>query len=155
MAAVNVLAMDAGQTGVRARIVSAGNKISEIQCAGVLSDRPVVPQLAAIVSQVEIPTNTVLAVGSSGLADDVKAADLLALVQKFGITKVLLTHDSVTSYLGALGDEPGAVVASGTGVVTLALGEKSMTRVDGWGYILGDAGSGFWIGRAGFDAVLR
>ena len=66
-----------------------------------------------------------------------------------------MAHDSVTSYLGALGDERGVVVASGTGVVTLAVGEKSVARVDGWGNLLGDAGSGYWIGRAALEAVMR
>jgi N-acetylglucosamine kinase-like BadF-type ATPase len=47
------------------------------------------------------------------------------------------------------------VVASGTGVVTLAVGRTELARVDGWGYLLGDAGSGYWLGRAGLDAVMR
>ncbi len=47
------------------------------------------------------------------------------------------------------------VVASGTGVVTLAVGEKKVARVDGWGNLLGDAGSGYWIGRAALEAVMR
>jgi glucosamine kinase len=33
-------------------------------------------------------------------------------------------------------------------------GER-MVKVDGWGSLLGDAGSGFAIGRAGLDAALR
>ena len=72
-----------------------------------------------------------------------------------GVSRVLMAHDSVTSYLGALGDERGVVVASGTGVVTLAVGEKAVARVDGWGNLLGDAGSGYWIGRAALEAVMR
>ena len=28
-------------------------------------------------------------------------------------------------------------------------------KVDGWGALLGDGGSGFWIGRAGLDRALR
>ncbi len=27
--------------------------------------------------------------------------------------------------------------------------------MDGWGYLIGDAGSGFWIGRAGMEAAMR
>jgi glucosamine kinase len=39
--------------------------------------------------------------------------------------------------------------------VTLAVGPAGAARVDGWGYLMGDAGSGFWIGRAALDAVMR
>ncbi|MDF2579939.1 MAG: hypothetical protein K0S49_1518, partial [Microbacterium sp.] len=68
---------------------------------------------------------------------------------------VVLAHDSTTSFLGALGDRRGAVVAAGTGVVTLAVGAETTARVDGWGWIMGDAGSGYWIGREALDAVMR
>jgi N-acetylglucosamine kinase-like BadF-type ATPase len=68
---------------------------------------------------------------------------------------VLLAHDSVTSYLGTLGDQHGVVVASGTGSIILAVGPAGVARVDGWGYLMGDAGSGYWLGRAALDAVMR
>lgn len=152
---MKVIAMDAGQTGIRAQLRINGRVAREIESGGVMTDRPVVPQLAVVVSAVRPDPGTVLAVGSSGLGEGVTADELLASVQSLGVNRVLLTHDSVTSYLGALGAEVGVVVASGTGVVTLAVGEECLARVDGWGYLLGDAGSGFWIGRAGLDAVMR
>jgi N-acetylglucosamine kinase-like BadF-type ATPase len=46
-------------------------------------------------------------------------------------------------------------VAAGTGAVAFALGATGTALVDGWGNLLGDAGSGYWIGRAGLDAALR
>jgi N-acetylglucosamine kinase-like BadF-type ATPase len=46
-------------------------------------------------------------------------------------------------------------VAAGTGTVCVARGPRRWAKVDGWGSLLGDAGSGFAIGRAGLDAALR
>ena len=70
--------------------------------------------------------------------------------------RVIVTNDAVTSYLGAIGFEPGVVIAAGTGSIALAgdLGD-STARSDGWGYILGDAGGGYYIGRRGLASALR
>jgi len=146
--------MDAGQSGVRARLDD--TLLPELP--GVRTSMPIIPQLAAItraaLTQAGTTTDT-LAVGSTALRSTASAAELLRQVAYLGITRVALTHDSVTSYLGALRRSRGAIVAAGTGVVTLAVGAEAVTRVDGWGNIIGDAGSGFWIGRNGLDAVMR
>lgn len=159
-----VLAMDAGQTGVRAELALGDKPLLHHEGPGVVTDRPVVPQLAAMAREVldraaaqgllDSATGVVLAVGSSGLTPEEDAGQLAEAVGP-GVNQVLLAHDSITSYLGALGDRTGVVVAAGTGVVTLAVGDERVARVDGWGNIIGDAGSGYWIGRAGLDAVMR
>lgn len=84
-------------------------------------------------------------------------ADLLVrLHEAAGVTHVVLADDSVTSYLGALGIAPGAVVAAGTGAVTLAAdGRGAYAHVDGAGHLIGDAGGGYWIGRAGLESAWR
>lgn len=153
-----VLALDAGQTGIRTRLSRGAQPEAVRELPGVLTDRPVLPQLAAAARsslQDTGATGVELAIGSSGLSDDMTAEALLALLDDSPVVAVHLAHDSVTSYLGALGDVPGVVVAAGTGVVTLAVGQSQVSRVDGWGFLLGDAGSGFWIGRAALDAVMR
>jgi N-acetylglucosamine kinase-like BadF-type ATPase len=33
--------------------------------------------------------------------------------------------------------------------------DSAVACVDGWGHLLGDAGSGFWVGRRGLNAALR
>ncbi|GAE70420.1 hypothetical protein JCM18909_3738 [Cutibacterium acnes JCM 18909] len=85
-----------------------------------------------------------------GARDDEDPIPVLHALKPFGVSRVLLAHDSITSYLGALGDQLGVVTASGTGVITLAVGRHNVARVDGWGYIIGDAGSAFWLGRHGW-----
>jgi N-acetylglucosamine kinase-like BadF-type ATPase/TusA-related sulfurtransferase len=69
---------------------------------------------------------------------------------------VLLASDVLTSHVGALGLEPGAVVAAGTGAVALGTDLRGCwARSDGWGHLLGDDGGGAWIGAAGLRAALR
>jgi len=158
-----VLAIDAGQTGIRTLLIDdAGNGESrrgdEGELPGILTHAPLIPQLAQVVASVAATVGDIgtVTVGSTGLTrDETDPVALRDAAMRSGVRRVLMAHDSVTSYLGALGDERGVVVASGTGVVTLAVGEKSVARVDGWGNLLGDAGSGYWIGRAALDAVMR
>ncbi|MGN5734548.1 N-acetylglucosamine kinase [Arthrobacter psychrochitiniphilus] len=152
------LALDVGQTGTKVRLTSSEG-IQEMLLPGVRTHEPVVPQLAMFANRVATETNLVfntVAMGVSGITKgEQDAAPLLALIESRSVRRVLLTHDSVTSYLGALGERRGAVVASGTGVVTLGVGRTAVARVDGWGNIMGDAGSGHWIGREALDAVMR
>jgi N-acetylglucosamine kinase-like BadF-type ATPase len=62
----------------------------------------------------------------------------------------------LSSYAGALGLNPGVVIAAGTGAVALGSDlQGTWSRVDGWGYLVGDLGSGSWIGRTALQAALR
>lgn len=156
-ALASVLALDAGQTGIKVRFVRPDAGPVERVFSGVLTDRPLLPQLAAVARETAggAPVGTLTA-GVSGLTSaEYDAVALHRLVRDVDPERVMLAHDSVTSFLGTLGDGHGVVVAAGTGVVTLAVGRRSVARVDGWGYLMGDAGSGFWIGRAALEAVMR
>lgn len=153
-----VLAIDAGQTGIKVRIRADGTVYDEV-FPGILTHEQLLPQLAAVARTALAHTGvgvTSVAAGVSGLTErEADAAALLARIDDAGVRSVLLAHDSTTSFLGAIGENRGAVVAAGTGVVTLAVGRSRVARVDGWGYLMGDAGSGYWIGREALDAVMR
>lgn len=153
-----VLAIDAGQTGIKVRVTGDGAPRDEV-FPGILTHLPLLPQLAAVTRAVLERTDAAavaVAAGVSGLTSiEADAAALLSEIGHARVREVRLAHDSTTSFLGALGPRTGAVVASGTGVVTLAVGAERVARVDGWGHIMGDAGSGYWIGREALDAVMR
>jgi N-acetylglucosamine kinase-like BadF-type ATPase len=145
------VALDGGQSGCRVR--DGAGQVWEGE--GIDTSLPRIPQLAAAVRAAAPDGAERVLVGTTGLGVDDTAAALLESLRDHGTRCVYLAHDSVTSYLGALGDRTGCVVAAGTGVVTLAAGATTAARVDGWGWILGDAGSGFWIGRRAIDMALR
>lgn len=154
----DLLAIDAGQTGSKLRLRWSDGATREDVVAGVLTDRALVPQLAEIIEKAAHVAGApgIVSIGLSGLTDaDTTAGDLMRRPGLGGVQRLLVAHDSITSFLGVLGDQPGAVIAVGTGVVTLGVGPRSALRVDGWGNIMGDAGSGYWIGRQALDAVMR
>lgn len=155
--AANV-SIDAGQTGMKVRVRTA-DSVGEAVLPGVRTDQPVLPQIAASARQIADEFGLDihnLAAGISGLTDAETAADrLVELARGAGTARAVIAHDSTTSYLGARGIEHGAVVAAGTGVVTLGVGPAGVARVDGWGYLMGDAGSGFWLGREALAAAMR
>jgi N-acetylglucosamine kinase-like BadF-type ATPase len=81
------------------------------------------------------------------------AAELLStLVQA---QTIHICSDAIIALHGAHAGGPGVIVISGTG--TIALGQDNsgrLARAGGWGWLLGDEGSAYAIGRAGLRAAL-
>ncbi|MGW6738588.1 N-acetylglucosamine kinase [Streptomyces sp. NPDC055013] len=117
-----------------------------------------VPMVRALLAEAGADRLDAAAVGAAGMASlgDALRAELPgALRREFGIGRVALAADAVAAYVGALGPRPGAVVAAGTGLIAIGTDLANWRRADGWGHLLGDCGSGAWIGRAGLEAALR
>ena len=67
-----------------------------------------------------------------------------------------VTTDIEIALTAAFGDGPGIVVVAGTGSVVLGRDpEGRMLRRGGYGWQMGDEGSGYAIGRAALGAVSR
>ncbi|MEU6551591.1 BadF/BadG/BcrA/BcrD ATPase family protein [Streptomyces sp. NPDC046915] len=116
---------------------------------------PMVRALMAETEVGELDTAVVGAAGFASLGGALRAELPGALARELGVRAVALAADAVTAYVGALGPRTGAVVAAGTGLIALGTDLTSWRRADGWGHLLGDCGSGAWIGRAGLEAALR
>lgn len=152
----SLLAIDAGQTGVRALFVR-GESRQETAFSGLKTDRELFAQLAEVITAVLVNTEgpVTLAIGMTGLTVANSRPEALLPLVPSTVQRVFLAHDSITGFLGSMGVEQGTVTAVGTGVVTLAVGEAEWARVDGWGNLIGDSGSAYWIGRAGLEAAMR
>lgn len=67
----------------------------------------------------------------------------------------LLISDLAVAYAAGTPERRGYVVIAGTGSAAGALdGPELIERRDGWGWLLGDSGSGFWLGREAVRMTL-
>lgn len=158
----STLAVDAGQTATRASVADGGPAghgpgVRHLRSPGGVEHAAEAIHAAAEQAHVSGGVG-VVCLGLSGFADAMPDLERLAaeLARRLDAERVVIASDVVTSYLGALSLRPGVVVAAGTGSVALAAdGRGGVAFVDGWGHLLGDAGSGFAIGRAGLASALR
>ncbi len=64
-------------------------------------------------------------------------------------------HDALVALAAATGNKPGIILIAGTGSIAFGIDRNGrQVRAGGWGPILGDEGSGYFIGRAALTAVL-
>ncbi len=70
-------------------------------------------------------------------------------------TSIILNNDSYTSLAGALENEDGVILSSGTGSIALGKKGSSYKRVGGWTHVLGDEGSGYSIGLNALKSVMK
>jgi N-acetylglucosamine kinase-like BadF-type ATPase len=68
----------------------------------------------------------------------------------------IVVNDVVGAWATATGAAPGLAVISGTGSNVFGVGADGHAwRAGGWGHVLGDEGSGYWIGVRSLAAVLH
>ena len=68
----------------------------------------------------------------------------------------IVVNDVVAAWAAATGARPGIGVISGTGSNVLGVGGDGCAwRAGGWGQLLGDEGSGYWLGSESIKAALR
>lgn len=94
--------------------------------------------------------------GAGGIDTDDDAAALAVLIAPHVPgARITVVHDS-RLLLAAGGASTGVAVIGGTG--SAAWGRNSRgeeARAGGWGYLLGDEGSGYWLGREAVRHSLR
>lgn len=97
----------------------------------------------------------VLSLGVSGAGRRTELEDIKEILQQEGFKSVVADHDARIALLGALGGVDGVVVIAGTGSIAYGQHDNLRCRVGGWGYILGDEGSAFWIAVSALQEALR
>src|SRR5690606_20507817 len=75
-------------------------------------------------------------------------------VRRGGGRPAAVADEARTARVGVVGGRGGAVVAVGAGAVAVGRDRGEGWHRDGWGHLLGDLGSGSWIGAQGLRAAV-
>jgi N-acetylglucosamine kinase-like BadF-type ATPase len=74
--------------------------------------------------------------------------------EQFRIKSVAIDHDARSALAGAIPSMIGVIVIAGTGSIAFGMNASGESaRAGGWGYLLGDQGSAYEIGRQALIAV--
>jgi len=78
-----------------------------------------------------------------------------ALTARAVAEEISVVPDAAIALDDAFGDGPGVLLIAGTGSVAFARGpDGTFARAGGWGPVLGDEGSGGWLGRRALNAAV-
>lgn len=98
-----------------------------------------------------------LGLGLAGACTDAEQNLLRAAIAPVCPTpKLAIDEDVVAAQAGAFGGGAGAVCIAGTGANCFGINENGQrARVDGLGPLLGDRGSGYWIGEQTLRTICK
>lgn len=90
-----------------------------------------------------------LCIGSAGLDSESTLSAMQEMMEGLGFScPITVVNDSVLALSAATQTCAGIIVISGTGSIACGMAEDgSIVRCGGWGHLLDDGGSAYWIGK--------
>ncbi|WP_219469536.1 N-acetylglucosamine kinase [Nonomuraea rhizosphaerae] len=159
-----VIGVDAGATSTRVAVHALdGTRVGYAKAGpGNPSARGLAGAVASVAAALERAVAgldaSAVAASLAGVAGGVDALEpaLAKVWAEHGIAAgPRITGDVLIGYVAGSPSPDGSLLLSGTGAVAARItGHRLAAVADGLGWLLGDAGSGFWIGRAAAKAVV-
>lgn len=161
-----ILGIDAGGTKTVCQLADAkGRVLAEARGAGAnlqaVGELEVEKTLHGLMDEVlqgrEEQRLGAICVGMAGVDRPGDAAVVRGIMRRIGQNaRVLIVNDALIALEAGAPGGPGVVIIAGTGSICYGRNADGWAaRAGGWGYVLGDEGSGYWIGRHALRAVVR
>jgi glucosamine kinase len=148
------LGVDAGGSGTRAVLLE-GGAVTELP-PGPPMNAWLTGDFARMLEEIVRSADfTAACIGVPGLSEPTRARELGERLTASTGAPVHVTWDGETARAGAFLGGPGVVVIAGTGSAAFGWDGERSVRVGGHGFLLGDEGSAYWIGRAAVRSALR
>jgi glucosamine kinase len=157
-----LLGVDGGATKTLAAVLDIDSRQLHIGHGGP-SNQDAVGPTAAVRALLEAADEAIAEAGISAerLAAAVLAiagTDTGAIAQNVSSVRTedwIVVNDVVAAWASATGTGPGVAVIAGTGSNVFGVGPHDVPwRAGGWGHLLGDEGSGYWLGVQSIKAAL-
>jgi len=102
-------------------------------------------------------TPSAICLGIAGVDREDEARTVRAIMRRLGHkSRVVVVNDALIALVAGARDAPGVVIIAGTGSIVYGRNASGQAaRAGGWGHMVGDEGSGYWIGREAVAAVMR
>jgi N-acetylglucosamine kinase len=99
----------------------------------------------------------VVCIGIAGVDRDDDARVVSSIMQRISRgARLVVVNDALIALVASAGESPGIVVIAGTGSIAFGRNARGLAaRSGGWGHMIGDEGSGYWIGREALAAAVR
>ncbi len=161
-----VMGIDGGQSTTRALIADMEGNLLALGVGGASNHihEPGGPErlrqslrtaLNGALQSASLPADTRFAVALCGMTGGGPLVEQICH-QELPAEKVVVTHDTRTALYCVTQGRPGAVVIAGTGSVAFGMNEDGeIASVGGWGYLMGDEGSAYWIALQAINACTR
>jgi N-acetylglucosamine kinase len=162
---VHVLGIDVGGTKTvcllgddEGRIVSmAKGPGANLQSVGELQLEKVLHTVMeeTVAQQPAVPA--AICLGIAGVDRPEDATVVRGVMSRIGYkARILVVNDALIALQAGIGAAAGIVIVAGTGSIAYGCDTHARAaRAGGWGYVLGDEGSGYWIGRLALRAIVR
>ncbi|MEU9806940.1 BadF/BadG/BcrA/BcrD ATPase family protein [Mycobacterium sp. NPDC050853] len=154
-----LVGIDIGGSKTRALAVADGKIIGEALASSAnlqsVTEEQAKTVFADIFSELNLHNITRVSAGSAGVDTEQGAQALIRLLRPHAPDAVITAVHDTQLILAAGGLSAGIAVISGTGSVAWGKRSDGMTaRVGGWGYLLGDDGSGYGVSRSAVRHAL-
>lgn len=161
----HVLGIDAGGTRTRALLADESGRVvasareggANLKTAGELEVEKVLHRVIETCEAEAGARADAIALGIAGADRPEDRATLSAILRRIGFTRrVVITNDAQIAFVAGSAGGIGLALVCGTGSIAWGRNRAGrIARAGGWGWHLGDEGSGFWIGERAIRAVLR
>jgi N-acetylglucosamine kinase-like BadF-type ATPase len=162
---MHVLGIDAGGTKTVCLLADERGKIlaegrgpgANLHSAGELEVEKVLHEVMEDAIGDRDITPAAICLGIAGVDREDEARTVRAIMRRIGHkSRVLVVNDALIALVAGARDAPGIVIIAGTGSIVYGRNLSGQAaRAGGWGHMVGDEGSGYWIGREAVAAVMR